>query len=293
MHEQPLKGKVALVAGATRGAGRAIAVSLGEAGATVYCTGRSTRNRSAMAGRPESIEGTAELVTARGGAGIPVRVDHTVPAEVEALVERIRQEQEGRLDILINDIWGGDPLCEWGVPFWQHSLENGLQALRQGVLTHMVTSHYAAPLMVARRQGLIVEVTDGWNYSYRGSLYYSLAKISPIHLAQGMAADLKEYGVAVVAATPGFLRSEAVLDHFGVTEANWRDGVAKDPHFAQSETPFYLGRALAALAAAPDLAARSGKTYMSGDLAEEFGLTDLDGRRPNWRTYWEAEFPGQ
>lgn len=293
MNEKPLRGKVAVVTGATRGGGRGIAVMLGAAGATVYVTGRSTRGRPATEGRPETIEETAEMVSAQGGVGIPVRVDHTVEDEVRALFERIRQEQDGRLDILVNDVWGGDALAQWNTPFWEHSLHNGLLMQERAVHSHIITSHYAAPLMVARRQGLIVEVTDGLDYSYRGTLYYSLAKISAIHLAAAMAEDLRPYHVTALAITPGFLRSEAVLDHFGVTEANWQDAVKQDPHFAMSETPFYVGKAVAALAADPNLFARTGQALMSGDLAEEYGFTDVDGRQPNWRKYYAACLAGQ
>jgi NAD(P)-dependent dehydrogenase (short-subunit alcohol dehydrogenase family) len=288
MSEKPLHGAVAVVAGATRGAGRGIAVSLGEAGATVYCTGRSTRALGATPGRPETIEETADLVTARGGKGIPIRVDHTMEAEVKALFDRIREEQSGRLDLLVNDIWGGDPLTNWQQPFWQHSLADGLHIQELAVKTHIITSYYGAPLMIERGRGLIIEITDGVDYNYRGNLYYSLAKVSTIHLAQAMAADLKPQGVTALALTPGFLRSEAVLDHFGVTEANWRDGAEQDPHFAASETPYYIGRVVAALAAEPHVAARTGQVLMSGDVAQEYGLTDSDGRQPNWRTYYAS-----
>lgn len=291
--DRPLLGQVAVVAGATRGAGRAIAVSLGEAGATVYATGRSTRGHAATAGRPETIEETAEMVTDRGGVGIHVRVDHTVGEEVRALFQRVAEEQDGRLDILVNDIWGGDELATWGKPFWEHSLRDGLLMQERAVRTHLITSHHAAPLMVARRRGLIVEVTDGTDYSYRGSLYYSLAKISVIHLAEAMAADLRPCGVTALAVTPGFLRSEAMLDHFGVTEANWRDGAKKDPHFIASETPYYLGRAVAALAADPRAAARAGKTLASWDLALEYGITDVDGRQPHWGRYFAEHVAGK
>jgi NAD(P)-dependent dehydrogenase (short-subunit alcohol dehydrogenase family) len=287
MNNKPLHGQVALVAGATRGGGRAIAMALGEAGATVYVTGRSTRGHAAMAGRPETIEESAELIGGQGGTAVPVRVDHTVEQEVQALFDRIRAEQNGRLDILVNSLWGGDPLTDWSKPFWEHSLADGLQMQRQAVAAHMMTSYHGAPLMVERRRGLIVEVTDGTDYRYRGNLYYSLAKVSAIHLAQAMAKDLEPYGVTALAITPGFLRSEAMLDHFGVTEATWQDAVAKDPHFAQSETPHYLGRAVAALAADPHVAQKAGKTLVSGDVAAEYGFTDVDGRRPNWRVYAE------
>jgi NAD(P)-dependent dehydrogenase (short-subunit alcohol dehydrogenase family) len=276
---QRLKGKVAVVAGATRGAGRGIAVELGAAGATVYCTGRSVRGKPATAGRPETIEETAERVAARGGVGIWAQVDHTAEEQVKALFERVRAEQ-GRLDVLVNDVWGGDELTDWKKPFWEHSLEKGLQMLERAVLSHIITSHYGAPLMVERGEGLILEITDGIDYSYRGNFFYSLAKVSAIHLAEGMAADLRPHRITVVALTPGYLRSEAMLDGFGVTEANWMDGARKDPFFAQSETPFYVGRAVAALASDPDVFSRTGQALSSGRLAVEYGFTDVDGRQP-------------
>lgn len=288
-----LAGKVAVVAGGTRGCGRGISVMLGEAGATVYVTGRSVRGQAATAGRPETIEETAELINAKGGHAIAVRTDHTVEAEVKKLFERVRDEQDGRLDILVNDIWGGDSLTQWETPFWKHSLDDGLLMQQRAVATHLITSHYGAPLLVARGQGLIVEITDGCDYRYRGNLYYSLAKISTIHLAQAMAADLQPYGVTALSLTPGFLRSEAMLDLFGVSESNWRDAIQKDEHFAQSETPTYIGKAVVALASDPNVGSKSGKALMSGDLADEYGFTDVDGTRPNWNTYYKKTFPEQ
>jgi NAD(P)-dependent dehydrogenase (short-subunit alcohol dehydrogenase family) len=281
-----LGGKVALVAGATRGAGRAIAVELGAAGATVYVTGRSTRGNPATAGRSETIEETAEMVSARGGVGIAVRVDHTVEDAVKALFERVRHEQDGRLDLLVNDVWGGDELSEWGKPFWEQSLRNGLLMQQRAVHSHIITSYYAAPLMIARGQGLIIEVTDGVDYGYRGNLFYSLVKISNIHLAEAMAADLRPHNVTAMAVTPGFLRSEAMLDHFGVTEETWREAIRKDPHFVASETPYFLGRAVAALASDAKVADKAGKTLASWDLAREYGFTDVDGRQPHWGEYF-------
>lgn len=280
-----LQGQVAVVAGATRGLGRAIAVALGEAGATVYCTGRSVRGEPSDIGRQETIEETAERVTAAGGRGIAVRTDHTDEAQVKALFERVAEEQEGRLDILVNDIWGGEKLIEWGKTFWEHDLADGMTVQRRSVWSHMITGYYAAPLMAKRKQGLIVEVTDGWDYRYRGNLYYSLAKISAIHLAQGMAADLKPHGIEAIAVTPGFLRSEEMLDHFGVTEANWREGAKQDPHFLMSETPYYMARGLVALASDPERAAKTGGTFTSWGLSDEYGIVDLDGARPHWGRY--------
>lgn len=282
---KPLQGKIAVVAGATRGVGRGIAVSLGEAGATVYCTGRSTREKLSDMGRTETIEETAEMVTARGGMGIPVRVDHTVEADVKALFDKINEEHHGRLDILVNDVWGGDPLTEWGQPFWKHSLVNGLAIQERAVHSHMITSYYGAPLMAARKDGLIMEITDGWDYRYRGNLYYSLAKISAIHLAEAMAADLRPYNVTALAVTPGFLRSEAMLDHFGVTEANWKDAVKKEPHFIESETPYLIGQGIAALAADPNIFERTGTVQTSWDLSDEYQFSDIDGRNPHWGNY--------
>ena len=286
-----LEGRVAVVAGGTRGAGRGIAVELGAAGATVYVTGRSTRAAASEMARSETIEDTAELVDAAGGRGIPARVDHTQAEQVAALTDRIRTEQDGRLDLLVNDIWGGDPLTEWR-PFWEHSLENGLRIQELAVGTHLITSWHLAPLMVARGSGLIVEITDGHTDDYRGSLFYDLAKASAIRLALGQAADLREHGVAALALTPGFLRSEAMLDHFGVGQDNWRDAVEKDPHFAASESPRFIGRAVAALAADPDVMARTGKAFASGELAEEYGFDDVDGTRPNWPAYFREHVSG-
>lgn len=284
---ETLNGRVAVVAGATRGAGRAIAGALGAAGATVYCSGRSVRGAPAMKGRPETIEETAEMVTARGGHGLWARVDHTVEEQVAELFARIAQEQ-GHLDILINDIWGGDELTEWGAPFWKHSLAKGLLMLDRAVTAHIITSRYGAPLLVERKKGLIVEVTDGDTLAYRGNLYYDQAKVSAIRLAYAMASDLKGTGVTAVAVTPGFLRSEVVLEHFGVTEENWRDAIQKDKHFGESETPFFVGRAIAALAADPHVYAKAGGVFASGTLAQEYGFDDVDGRRPNWGRYFDG-----
>jgi NAD(P)-dependent dehydrogenase (short-subunit alcohol dehydrogenase family) len=291
-----LNGKIAVVAGATRGAGRGIACMLGELGATVYCTGRSTRTRQvqqrrgddtpfSLATRIETIEETAELVGHYGGTGIPVRVDHTDAVQVKALFEQVRSEQ-GRLDIVVNDVWGGDELSEWGKPFWEQSLEKGLLMQQRAVHTHIITSHYAAPLLVAQRQGLIVEITDGDTLDYRGNFFYDLAKTSVIRLAFAMAEDLRPYNVAALAVTPGFLRSEAMLEYFGVTEDNWQEGARKDPNFISSETPFFVGRAVAALAADPNIMQKTGKAFSSWGLSDEYGFTDIDGRRPHWGRYY-------
>jgi NAD(P)-dependent dehydrogenase (short-subunit alcohol dehydrogenase family) len=279
---------IALVAGATRGGSRGVAVELGAAGATVYVTGRSSRatGRSPM-DRPETIEETAELVDAAGGTGIAVRVDHTEPKQVKALVERIEAEQ-GRLDVLVNGVWGGDPLTRWDTPFWAQDLDDGLEMQRLAVQSHIVTSHFAAELMVRTEGKLIVEVTDGIDPGYRGSLYYDLAKASVIRLALAMAGDLRPHGVAAVALTPGFLRSEAMLDNFGVTAETWREGGAKDPHFLQSETPAYLGRAVVALATDPKIMDRTGQALATWHLAREYGFTDADGTQPDWGGYFKA-----
>jgi NAD(P)-dependent dehydrogenase (short-subunit alcohol dehydrogenase family) len=295
MPMKPLENKIAVVAGATRGAGRGIACMLGEAGATVYCTGRSTRaTRShpspngaafSLAGRPETIEETAEMVTGYGGRGIPVRADHTDPAQVQALFAQVQAEQ-GRLDILVNDVWGGDELTEWGAPFWELSLDKGLLMQQRAVHTHIITSRFGAPLMVAQRQGLIVEITDGDTANYRGNLFYDLAKSSAIRLAYAMAEELRPHNVYAVAVTPGFLRSEAMLEYFGVSEANWQEGAQQDPNFIASETPYFVGRAIAALAADPKLGQKSGGAYSSWGLAKEYGFTDIDGRQPDWGTHF-------
>jgi NAD(P)-dependent dehydrogenase (short-subunit alcohol dehydrogenase family) len=274
------------VAGGTRGAGRGIATELGAAGVTVYVTGRSTRAKRSPINRPETIEETAELVTGRGGHGIAVEVDHNDREQVAALVERIAAEQDGRLDLLVNDIWGGESLTEWK-PFWEHDLGNGLLLHRNAVETHLITSWYAAPLLIRRGRGLIIEVTDGVDAEYRGALFYDLTKTSVIRLAVGQAADLRPHGVAAVALTPGFLRSEEMLDHFGVTEATWRDATAKDPHFIASETPAFVGRAVVALAGDPDVMSRTGQALSSWGLAREFGFTDADGSAPDWGRYFD------
>ena len=280
---KPLEGQIALVAGATRAAGRGIARELAAAGAKVYCTGRSTRGNPATPGRPETIEETAELIAAAGGLAVAVRVDHTVETEVEALAARIRAV-EGRLDILVNDIWGGDDLVEWGAKFWELDMAAVRTLVERAMLSHLITARYLAPMMVEAKRGLIVEVTDGEFSGYRGQLLYDLIKSSVNRLAYAMAWDLVGTGVTALAVTPGFLRSEAMLERFGVTEANWKDGIKADPHFAHSETPHYVGRAIAALAGDVDVGAKAGLALFADDLAEEYGFTDLDGSRPHfWR----------
>ncbi|MFF8779212.1 SDR family oxidoreductase [Streptomyces sp. NPDC015140] len=295
--KSPLAGRVALVAGATRGAGRGIAVELGAAGATVYVTGRSTRARRSEYDRPEAIEDTADLVTEAGGHGIAVPADHLEPEQVARLVDRIAREQ-GRLDILVNDIWGGENLFEWDRPVWEHDLDKGLRLLRLAVETHAVTSHHALPLLLRGSGGLVVEVTDGTDdYNrdhYRNSFFYDLAKTSVVRIAFALGHELGPRGATAVALTPGWLRSEIMLDHYGVREDNWRDALDRVPHFAISETPRYVGRAVAALAADPDVARFNGRSLSSGGLAQEYGFTDLDGSRPDaWRYLVEVQDAGR
>ncbi|MFE9726905.1 SDR family oxidoreductase [Streptomyces sp. NPDC005794] len=292
-----LHGKIALVAGATRGAGRGIAVQLGAAGATVYVTGRTTRERRSEYDRPETIEETAELVTAAGGTGIAVPTDHLVPEQVRALTERIDAEQ-GRLDVLVNDVWGGERLFAFDKPVWEHDLDDGLRMLRLGVETHAITSHFALPLLVRRPGGLVVEMTDGTSayngVNYRNSYFYDLVKNSVLRMAFVLAHELEPHGGTAVALTPGWLRSEMMLDSFGVTEENWRDALAEVPHFCISESPSYVGRAVAALAGDADLARRNGRSLSSGQLAREYGFTDLDGSRPDcWRYLVEVDDAGK
>jgi NAD(P)-dependent dehydrogenase (short-subunit alcohol dehydrogenase family) len=284
---RPLAGKIALVSGATRGGGRGIAVALGEAGATVYATGRSTREQRSEIDRPETIEETAELVTAAGGEGIAVAVDHLDPVQVAALVERIGAEH-GRLDLLVNDIWGSEHLFEWDKPVWEHDLDRGLRLLRLAIDTHLITNHHALALLVRNPGGLVVEVTDGtaaYNADhYRVSMFYDLAKSSVIRLAWGLAQELRPHACTAVALTPGWMRSELMLEHYGVSESNWREGTERTPHFCISETPTFVGRAVAALAGDPDVSRWSGQSLSSGQLAQVYGFTDLDGTQPDcWR----------
>lgn len=282
-----LNGKVAVVAGGTRGAGRGIAIKLGEAGATVYVTGRTTREEMSPMRRKETIEDTAEFVTDAGGHGTPIQVDHTDEKQVQALFNRINKEQNGQLDILINDIWGGDPLTEWGKPIGEHDLHDRLQIQKQAVQSHIITSHYGVPLMKKNNKGLIIEITDGTNYTYRGNFYYSLAKISNIHMAQAMADDLKNHKITSVAVTPGFLRSEAMLELFGVTEENWQEGAKVEKHFIASETPFYIGEAIKHLALDTDVNRFTGNVLSSWQLSEIYNFTDIDGTQPHWGNYFD------
>jgi NAD(P)-dependent dehydrogenase (short-subunit alcohol dehydrogenase family) len=292
-----LEDKVAMVAGGTRGAGRGIAVELGAAGATVYVTGRTTRERRSEYDRPETIEETAELVDRAGGRGIAVRVDHLASDQVRALVRRIEDEQ-GRLDVLVNDVWGGERLIEWNVPVWEYSLDGGLRMLRLAIDTHIITSHFALPLLIQNEGGLVVEMTDGtaeYNAeNYRVSLFYDLAKASVIRMAWAQAKELVPHGCTAVALTPGWLRSEMMLDAFGVGESNWRDALAAQPHFAISETPRYVGRAVAHLAADTEVGRFNGRSLSSGGLAKEYGFTDLDGSQPDaWRYLVEVQDAGR
>jgi NAD(P)-dependent dehydrogenase (short-subunit alcohol dehydrogenase family) len=300
-----LKGCIALVAGATRGVGRGIALALGEAGATVYCTGRSSRAKRTekspvrrlpseyYLGRPETIEETAELVTARGGKGIAVVMDHLEVPQVEALLTRIRNEQ-GKLHVLVNDI-SESAEHEFGKTFWQLDVEKGFAMFRNAIHTHILTSHFAAPLLIETAKGgtapgLIVEIGDGDSYTYRGNLMFDLIKTTVIRLAFGMARELRRKNVAAIALTPGFLRSEVMLEHFGVTEANWRDAVKKEPNYAESETPLYAGRAIACLAADPNIMKKSGRVFSSWGLSDEYHFCDADGGRPHWGRHFKEKY---
>ncbi|MGW6457116.1 SDR family oxidoreductase [Streptomyces sp. NPDC055078] len=291
-----LAGKVALVAGATRGAGRAIAVQLGAVGATVYVTGRTTRDRVSEMGRTtETIEETAELVDAAGGTGIAVPTDHLQVEQVRALIARVDGDH-GRLDILVNDIWGGNTLLDFGTRMWDIELERGLRMIDLGVRSHIITSSVALPLLVRRPGGLVVEVTDGTartNEGFRENFYYDLAKNTPIRMAYILGEELKSVGSTAVAVTPGFIRSEEMLDVFGLTEETWREGIPKQEHWALSESPAYLGRGVAALAADPDVTRWNGQSLDSGQLAGEYGLTDTDGSRPDVWGYILAQRAGE
>ena len=293
---QGLKGKVALVAGATRGAGRGIAVQLGAVGATVYVTGRTTRSERSEMNRPETIEETAALVDEAGGHGIAVQVDHLVPDEVRALVTRIEREQSG-LHVLVNDIWGATTM-EWNKSVWESTLDTGLRTLRLAVDTHAITSHFAIPLLIRTPGGLVVEVTDGTDEynatTYRVSFFYDLAKASVSRMAFALAHELRPYGATAVSLTPGWLRSEAMLEAYGVTESNWRDATARSPHFAISESPAFVGRAVAALAQDANVSRWNGKSLSSGQLAKVYGFTDLDGSQPDcWRYITEVQDAGK
>jgi NAD(P)-dependent dehydrogenase (short-subunit alcohol dehydrogenase family) len=287
-----LAGKVALVAGATRGAGRGIAVALGEAGATVYCTGRSTRGQRSEMGRPETLEETAAVVDAAGGRGIAVRVDHLVPDEVRALVARIEREQ-GALHLLVNDIFGATKI-EWNKTVWESDLDFGLRSLRLAIDTHAITSHFAIPLLLKAPGGLVVEINDGteeYNGTrYRNSFFYDLAKAAVLRMGFALGHELKSHGATGLSLTPGWMRSEAMLEAFGVREDNWRDAIAQVPGFAIAESPTFVGRAVVALAGDPDVARWNGQSLSSGQLARVYGFTDVDGSQPDaWRYMLDAE----
>src|SRR5438309_10911338 len=285
IHMKTLEGKVAVVAGSARGAGRGIACMLGEAGATVYCTARSARGNLVTKKRPETIDETAEMVTEHGGVGIAVRVDHTIPAEVERLFDRIAREQ-GRLDVLVNNV-NGDAMYQWKSA-WKVDLDVGLEILKAAIYSHIVNVYYAVPIM---KKGLIVEITDGDGFYYRGNLYYDLTKTNAIRLAMDFASELRKKNIACVAITPGFLRSEAVLETLHVTESNWRDAIKRQPMFAESETPYFVGRAIAALAADPKVMKKSGRVFNSFELAQEYGIVDVDGRLPRiWEWIADSKF---
>lgn len=304
MGERSLSGRVAVVAGATRGAGRGIAAALGEAGATVVCTGRTTRDRRSEYDRPETIEETAELVTSLGGEGIAIPVDHLDQEQVKRLAERIRTDY-GRVDVLVNDIWGAEllkgPPPEWNKPIWEHDLDKGLRILRLAIDTHLITSHYLLPLVVSRPGGLLVEVTDGtseYNAShYRISAFYDLAKVSVNRLAYSQGHELAPHGATALSITPGWLRSEIMLEAFGVTENDWRSSLesrdgkpSAPPDFALSESPRFVGRAVAAVAADSNRARWNQRSVTSGELAAEYGFTDVDGSRPNvWQHMVDVE----
>jgi NAD(P)-dependent dehydrogenase (short-subunit alcohol dehydrogenase family) len=294
--EKSLKGKVALVAGATRGAGRGIAVELGAAGATVYVTGRSTRSERSEMNRPETIEETAELVNKGGGKGIAIKVDHLIPDQVRGLVNRINDEQ-GVLHILVNDIWGATKM-EWNKSVWESDLDYGLHQLRLAIDSHAITSHFAIPLLIKRPGGLVVEVTDGTDEynakNYRVSFFYDLAKAAVNRMAFALAHELKPHTATAVSLTPGWLRSEAMLEAYGVTEANWLDATKRQPHFAISETPAFVGRAVVALAQDPEVSRWNGQSLSSGQLARVYGFTDIDGSQPDaWRYIIEVQDPGK
>ena len=276
-----LSGRVALVAGATRGAGRGIARALGEAGALVYCTGRSAAGHPKGMDRPETLDETVSLIAQAGGRAVAVRVDHTREEELVSLAARVRADA-GRLDVLVNSIWGADPMIDWGKRFWEIDLSKIHGYLDQTLISHILTNRHLAPLMVEAGRGLIVEVIDGHFAGYRGHMLYDLVKASLSRLAYGMAMELAQSGVTALSLSPGFLRSEAVLEHFGVSEANWRDAIAKDPFFVESETPRLVGRAVVALAADPEVRRKAGLVYFASDLAREYGFTDVDGRVPDF-----------
>jgi NAD(P)-dependent dehydrogenase (short-subunit alcohol dehydrogenase family) len=278
---RPLAGAIAVIAGATRGAGRGIARALGEAGATVYCTGRSTRGNPSPYNRPETIEETAEIINAAGGSAIALRVDHSLEDEVSALFERVELEK-GRLDILVNSVAGEDPMMEGWVPFWEANLKNAEALIRQALVSRLVTTKHAARLMIRQRRGFIAEVTENDLLLSSGDAVTQILRLSHKALATIYAAEMRSHGVVAIAITPGFMRSERVLEHFGITEESWREGGKQDRNFLESETPLFVGRALVALASDPLILQRTGQLFSAWQVAREYGLTDIDGRRPDW-----------
>lgn len=276
---------VALVAVATRGAGRAIAIELASAGMKVYVTGQSARDKRSNMNRPETIEETAQMITARGGHAVAIQVDHTQVEDVSRLAHQIESENDGRIDLLVNDVWGGDPFIVWGKPFWEQDIGVGLAMLNNAVTSHLITSHAIVPLMVRRGRGIVIEITDGVTDNWRGSFFYDLAKAAVNRLAVGQAAELTPRGVTALALSPGFLRSEAMFDNFGVSESNWRDATRKNKDFAVSETPYFIGRAVVALMRDPHVSTRAGKVFATWNLAREYGFTDVDGTQPHWGEY--------
>lgn len=296
---EALRGRVVVVAGATRGAGRGIAAAFGEAGATVVCTGRTSRTGGSSGSdydRDETIEETAELVTRLGGTGVAEVVDHLDFEQVAGLAERIRRAH-GHIDVLVNDIWGAELLTEWETPVWEHDLANGLRILRLGVDTHVITAHHLLPLLIDRPGGLHVEVTDGtaaYNAGhYRLNVHYDLAKVSVNRLAFSLGHELEPHGATAVAVTPGWLRSEMMLENFGVTEDNWRESATAPTGFAVSETPRFVGRAIVALATDPDRHRWNQQSVNAGTLAREYGFTDVDGSQPDCWRYMEATDAGE
>jgi NAD(P)-dependent dehydrogenase (short-subunit alcohol dehydrogenase family) len=278
---KPLSGRVALVAGATRGAGRGIARALGEAGATVYCTGRSTRGKPSPYKRPETIDETAALINEAGGAAVALRVDHTVESDVKALFRRMLRA-ERRIDVVVNSIAGEDPLMRQYGFLWQADLKSADAVFRQALTSHIITAKQAALALMPQKRGLIVEVTEndvlGGGGNPMSQVVKSALKLLPLYWA----AELEPRGVAVIAVTPGFLRSESMLQHMRVTEDNWRDAGKSDPNFLESESPLFVGRAVAALAADPSVMKRTGMLFSSWELAHDYNFTDYDGRRPDW-----------
>ena len=288
MSEQPLIGKIAVVAGATRGAGRGTALALAAAGANVYCTGRSSNHQSGGMDRPETIEDTTDLIAANGGSATAVQVDHTDEAQVLALAEQIKAES-GHLDILVNSVWGADPMVQWGKTFWQIDLADLQPYIDQTLLSHITTNRHLAPLMLESQHGLLVEMIDGHLPGYRGNLLYDLVKAALGRMSYGMAMELVETNVTALALSPGFLRSEAVLEHFGVTEENWQEAIDKDPYFAESESPTLTGRAVVALASDPDIKQKAALMLFASDLAREYGFTDYDGRVPDFHSFFDQQ----